>query len=82
MQACIDNRKPPIALLSVKAGLRAAEIAKLTWETVKGTRSVHTSALAVTRKRHAYVLADKERTEFENDAPEQFRMAIARFPRP
>ena len=35
-------------------------------------------ALAATRKRHAYVFADKERTEFQSN----FRMEEARFTRP
>jgi hypothetical protein len=36
-------------------------------------KRTHKRALAATRKRHAYVLADKARTEFQNDAPEQFQ---------
>ena len=37
-------------------------------------------ALAATRKRHAYVLADKERTEFQNEAPDQFQNGNRKIP--
>ena len=37
-------------------------------------------ALAATRKRHAYVLADKERTEFQNETPDQFQNGNRKIP--
>jgi hypothetical protein len=37
-------------------------------------------ALAATRKRHAYVLADKERTEFQNEAPDKFQNGNHKIP--
>jgi hypothetical protein len=37
-------------------------------------------ALAATRKRRAYVLGDKARTEFQNDAPEQFQNGNREIP--